>query len=52
MHELLVDHDIGVPLMMKSFDGNESNNKIFKERAKGLVENFKKNNEKRTSGFR
>jgi transposase len=41
VHELLVSQDAGVPLMMKSWDGNASDNKIFKERAEMLIENFK-----------
>jgi len=39
---LLVSQDGGVPLMMKSWDGNASDNKIFKERARLLIEHFKK----------
>lgn len=42
MHELLVSQDGGIPLMMKSLDGNASDNKIFKERAGMLIDNFKK----------
>jgi len=42
IHELLVSQDAGIPLMMKSWDGNASDNKIFKERAKMLVKYFKK----------
>lgn len=41
MQELLVSQDGGVPLMMKCFDGNASDNKIFKERSKSLIEHFK-----------
>lgn len=41
VHELLVSQDGGVPLMMKSWDGNASDNKIFKERAGMLIEHFK-----------
>jgi len=42
VHEMLVSQDGGVPLMMKSWDGNSNDNKIFKERAACLVEAFKK----------
>jgi transposase len=42
VHELLVSQDAGIPLMMKSWDGNTSDNKIFKERADMLIEHFKK----------
>lgn len=40
VQELLVSQDGGVPLMMKSWDGNASDNKIFKERAQLLIANF------------
>tara|TARA_B100000749_G_scaffold275934_1_gene262362 strand:+ start:136 stop:1791 length:1656 start_codon:yes stop_codon:yes gene_type:complete len=40
IHELLVSQDGGVPLMMKSWDGNASDNKIFTERSKMLIEHF------------
>ncbi len=42
IHELLVSQDGGVPLMMKSWSGNSSDNAIFKERSKRLISNFKK----------
>ena len=42
VHELLVSQDAGVPLMMKSWDGNASDNKIFKERADMLINHFSK----------
>jgi transposase len=42
IQELLVSQDGGVPLMMKSWDGNASDNTIFEERSKMLIENFKK----------
>jgi transposase len=42
VHELLVSQDAGIPLMMKSWDGNASDNKIFKERAEMLIEHYKK----------
>lgn len=41
VQELLVSQDGGVPLMMKSWDGNASDSKIFAERSKGLIEYFK-----------
>ena len=41
VHELMVSQDGGVPLMMKSWDGNVSDNKIFKERASMLIAHFK-----------
>ena len=41
VHELMVSQDGGVPLMMRSWDGNESDSSIFKLRAKELVEKFK-----------
>ena len=41
IHELLVSQDGGVPLMMKSWDGNASDNKIFTERSALLIEHFK-----------
>jgi transposase len=40
IHELLVSQDGGVPLMMKSWDGNASDNKIFTERSTMLIEHF------------
>jgi len=40
IHELLVSQDGGVPLMMKSWDGNASDNKIFTERSAMLIEHF------------
>jgi transposase len=36
VHELLVTGDGGIPIASKSWGGNESDNKIFKERAKEL----------------
>jgi transposase len=41
VHELMVSQDGGVPLMMKSWNGNASDNKIFKERCDKLLNNFK-----------
>jgi transposase len=40
--ELVTSQDDGIPLMMKCFDGNASDNKIFKERCKELLTLFKK----------
>lgn len=39
--ELVTSQDGGIPLMMKCFDGNASDNKIFKERCKELMTSFK-----------
>lgn len=39
--ELVTSQDGGIPLMMKCFDGNASDNKIFKERCKTLIKSFK-----------
>lgn len=39
--ELVTSQDGGIPLMMKCFDGNASDNKIFKERCKELMKLFK-----------
>ena len=44
VHELMVSQDGGVPLMMKSWDGNASDNTIFKERTKYLVDSLKGSN--------
>lgn len=44
VHELLVSQDGGIPLMSKSWSGNASDNKIFQERTKNLVEHFGKTN--------
>jgi transposase len=38
VHELVVSQDGGIPLMMKSWDGNASDNTIFRERTKFLVD--------------
>lgn len=40
--ELVTSQDGGIPLMMKCFDGNASDNKIFKERCTALMQSFKK----------
>lgn len=42
VHELVVSQDGGVPLMMKTWDGNASDNKIFKERSKEVINNLSK----------
>lgn len=42
VHELVVSQDGGVPLMMKTWDGNSSDNKIFKERSKEVINNLSK----------
>jgi len=39
--ELIVSQDGGVPLFSKSWDGNSSDNTIFKERAASLVEGLR-----------
>lgn len=39
--ELVTSQDGGIPLMMKCFDGNASDNKIFKERCAELMKSFK-----------
>ena len=38
VHEVVASQDGGVPLMMKSWDGNASDNTIFRERTQFLVE--------------
>jgi len=42
IQELVVSQDGGVPLMMKTLNGNENDNKIFKERTKELLNNLTK----------
>ena len=39
--EIMVSQDGGVPLACKSFDGNRSDNEVFKARTKALIEQFK-----------
>ena len=39
--ELVTSQDGGIPLMMKCFDGNASDNKIFKEHCTELMKSFK-----------
>ncbi len=41
VQELLVSQDGGVPLLMKTHDGNASDSVIFRQRAEGLLEEFK-----------
>ncbi len=45
--ELISTQDGGVPLMMKTFDGNASDTAIFKERSRQLIEEFKESKEVR-----
>ena len=47
IHELLVSQDGGVPLMMKSWDGNASDNIIFESRCNALIEHFKQSDRPR-----
>jgi transposase len=42
VQEMLVSQDGGVPLFMKSHDGNASDSVIFRQRAEALVEEFKR----------
>lgn len=42
VHELMVSQDGGVPLLMKTWSGNESDNMIFRERTQALIEQFNK----------
>jgi transposase len=39
--ELVVSQDGGVPFLCKAWNGNESDNEIFKARSEGLIECFK-----------
>ena len=39
--ELVTSQDGGIPLMMRCFDGNASDNKIFKARCSELIKSFK-----------
>jgi transposase len=41
VQEVIVSQDGGVPLACKAWDGNASDNKIFKERTKALINSFK-----------
>lgn len=38
--ELIVSQDGGVPFLSKSWDGNASDNAVFKERCEALIKNF------------
>lgn len=38
--EMMVSQDGGIPLIVKSWDGNASDNTVFRERAKALMEQF------------
>lgn len=39
--ELMVSSDEGVPLLSQSFDGNTTDNEVFKQRSRVLIEEFK-----------
>jgi len=41
VQEVIVSQDGGVPLACKAWDGNASDNKIFKARTQALIESFK-----------
>ena len=41
MLEMMVCHDGGIPLLGKALNGNASDNKVFAERSKELIEQFK-----------
>lgn len=41
MLEMMVCHDGGIPLLGKALNGNASDNKVFEERSKELIEQFK-----------
>jgi transposase len=40
MFEMMVCHDGGIPLLGKALDGNASDNTVFAERSKELIESF------------
>lgn len=40
VQELMVTQDGGIPLISKSWDGNASDNIVFRERAKALIDQF------------
>ena len=40
--ELMVTQDGGIPILCKILDGNAADTTVFKERIKGLIEEFKK----------
>jgi len=41
VQEIIVSQDGGIPLACKAWDGNTSDNKIFKERTRNLIQSFK-----------
>lgn len=41
MLEMMVCHDGGIPLLGKALNGNASDSKVFEERSKALIEQFK-----------
>lgn len=41
MLEMMVTQDGGIPMIGKALSGNSSDNTVFKERSKALIENFK-----------
>ncbi|WDE03890.1 IS1634 family transposase [Thalassomonas viridans] len=41
VQEMIVSQDGGVPLASKNWDGNASDNKIFRERVNALIDSFK-----------
>jgi transposase len=41
VHELIVAHDGGVPLIARSLSGNASDNKVFAQRSKAIVDGLK-----------
>ncbi len=43
--ELIVSHDSGIPLVFKAHSGNKSDNEIFKQRCKDIVNHFKENSD-------
>lgn len=45
VQEMIVSQDGGIPLHCKNWDGNSSDNVIFKERAKALISSFRNSEE-------
>jgi len=45
VQEMIVSQDGGIPLACKNWDGNASDNKIFRERSKALIASFKSRKE-------
>lgn len=41
VQEMIVTQDGGIPMVSKNWDGNASDNTVFRERAKALIESFK-----------